>query len=147
MFSHITAFSYQDLDYFGTPTLVNRLSNDVNQLQVAVAMLIRLVVRSPFICIGAIIMAMFLDMRLAWILIASVPFIILILYVFIRFTTPMYQQYQKLLDKFSSILDDNFAGIRVIRTFVSKKREQKRFQENVDELQVQMMKVARLSPY
>ena len=145
LFSHITAFSYQDLDYFGTPTLVNRLSNDVNQLQVAVAMLIRLVVRSPFICIGAIIMAMFLDMRLAWILIASVPFIVLFLYIFIRFTTPMYQRYQKLLDKFSTILDDNFAGIRVIRTFVSKKREQKRFQENVDELQVQMMKVARLS--
>lgn len=145
LFSHITAFSYQDLDHFGTPTLVNRLSNDVNQLQVAVAMLIRLVVRSPFICIGAIIMAMFLDMRLAWILIASVPFIVLFLYIFIRFTTPMYQRYQKLLDKFSTILDDNFAGIRVIRTFVSKKREQKRFQENVDELQVQMMKVARLS--
>lgn len=145
LFSHITSFSYQDLDYFGTSTLVNRLSNDINQLQVAVAMLIRLVVRSPFICIGAIIMAMFLDMRLAWILIAAVPFIILILYLFIRFTTPMYQQYQKLLDKFSSILDDNFAGIRVIRTFVSKKREQKRFQANVDDLQAQMMKVARLS--
>lgn len=145
LFSHIMAFSYQDLDEFGTPSLVNRLSNDINQLQVAVAMLIRLVVRSPFIVIGAIIMAMFLDMRLAWILIATVPFIILILYIFIRCTTPMYQYYQKLLDKFSSILDDNFAGIRVIRSFVSKKREQKRFEDNVDELQKQMMKVAKLS--
>lgn len=145
LFSHIMSFSYQDLDEFGTPSLVNRLSNDINQLQVAVAMLIRLVVRSPFIVIGAIIMAMFLDMRLAWILIATVPFIILILYIFIRWTTPMYQHYQKLLDKFSSILDDNFAGIRVIRSFVSKKREQKRFEDNVDELQKQMMRVAKLS--
>lgn len=145
LFSHIMSFSYQDLDEFGTPSLVNRLSNDINQLQVAVAMLIRLVVRSPFIVIGAIIMAMFLDMRLAWILIATVPFIILILYIFIRWTTPMYQHYQKLLDKFSSILDDNFAGIRVIRSFVSKKREQKRFEDNVDELQKQMMNVAKLS--
>lgn len=145
LFSHIMSFSYQDLDEFGTPSLVNRLSNDINQLQVAVAMLIRLVVRSPFIVIGAIIMAMFLDMRLAWILIATVPFIILILYIFIRWTTPMYQHYQKLLDKFSSILDDNFAGIRVIRSFVSKKREQERFEDNVDELQKQMMSVAKLS--
>lgn len=145
MFSHICQFSYQDIDYFQSSSLVNRLSNDVNQLQLAVAMMIRLVIRSPFICIGAIGMAMFLDTRLAFILLATIPMIALILFAFIRLSTPMYQNYQKLLDRFSMILDDNISGIRIIRSFVSQKKEKHRFQHNVDDLQQQMMSVARLS--
>lgn len=147
LFAHIETFSYQDIDDFSTSSLVNRLSNDINQLQVAVAMLIRLVIRSPFIVIGAIIMAMFLDARLALVLLATVPFIVLILYLFIRYSTPLYQAYQKRLDSFASVLEDNFAGIRVIRAFASQRREKQRFQEHVDGLQTQMMKVAKLSAW
>ena len=145
MFAHIQKFSYQDIEHFGTSSLVNRLSNDINQLQLAVAMLIRLVIRSPFIVIGAVVMAMFLDFRLSLILLAAVPFIGLILFLFIRFSTPLYKIYQKKLDKFASILQDYFSGIRVIRAFVSQKREKKRVMENINDLQAQMMKVARLS--
>lgn len=145
LFSHICAFSYQDIDQFGTSSLVNRLSNDVNQLQIAVAMLIRLVIRSPFICIGAIMMSMFLDFQLSLILLGATPLIALILFLFIRYSTPMYQRYQKLLDQFSTILDDHISGVRVIRAFVSSKREKKRFESAVNDLQKQMMNVARLS--
>lgn len=145
MFSHIQKFSYQDIDHFGTTSLVNRLSNDVNQLQIAVAMLIRLVIRSPFIVIGAVVMAMFLDFRLSLILLATVPFIALILFLFIHFSTPLYRTYQKMLDAFAGVLQDYFSGIRVIRAFVSQQREKKRIEENIDVLQKQMMKVARLS--
>lgn len=77
MFKHITSLSYAELDTFGTPTLINRITNDVNQLQIAVAMLIRLVIRAPFICIGAIIMSMILDFRLSLILIAATPILAL----------------------------------------------------------------------
>lgn len=145
MFAHIQRFSYPDIDHFGTSSLVNRLSNDVNQLQLAVAMLIRLVIRSPFIVIGAIGMAMLLDFRLSLILLASVPFIALILYLFIRFSTPLYRQYQKKLDQFASLLRDHFSGIRVIRAFVSQSRERRRAEKDIDDLQQQMMRIARLS--
>ena len=145
MYRHIQKFSYRDIDYFTTSSLVNRISNDINQLQLAVAMLIRLVVRAPFIIIGAIVMAMILDFQLSLILAAAVPFISLILFLFIRFSTPLYRQYQKKLDQFSTVLQDTFAGIRVVRAFVSQQREKKRVEENIDDLQLQMMRIARLS--
>lgn len=145
MMEHISTFSFQDIDTFSTSSLSNRLINDVNQLQLAVAMLIRLVVRSPFIIIGAIFMSMMLDMTLSLILVASVPFIVLILYVFIRISSPLYQSYQNKLDQFAQILDDNFSGIRVIRAFVSQRKEKKKFYEYTDSLQAQMMKVSRYS--
>ena len=145
LYAHIQTFSYQDIDHFTTSSLVNRLSSDVNQLQLAVAMLIRLVVRAPFIIIGAIVMAMILDFQLSLILVAAVPFISLILYHNIRFSTPLYRQYQKRLDQFARVLQDNFAGIRVVRAFVSQRRERQRAEAHIDGLQMQMMKIARLS--
>lgn len=145
LFRHISNFSYKDIDDFTTASLTNRLTNDINQLQIAVAMMIRLVIRSPFIVIGSLFITMFLDIRLSLILLASVPINALILYLFIRFSTPLYKAYQKKLDRFATILDDNLAGVRVIRAFVSQQKEKKRFAETVDDLQTQMMKVSRLS--
>lgn len=145
MFQHISGFSYEDIDYFTSSSLTNRLTNDINQLQLAVAMMIRLVIRSPFIVIGSLIITMFLDFHLSLILIASIPITVLVLYLFIRFSTPLYKKYQKKLDRFASILDDNLAGVRVIRAFVSQRKEKKRFDETADDLQKQMMKVSRLS--
>lgn len=143
MMKHIQTFSYQDIDTFGTSSLNNRLTNDVNQLQIAVAMMIRLVIRSPFIIIGAIFMSMMLDLTLSLILIASVPFIVLILYIFIRYSSPLYHAYQKKLDVFARILDDNFSGVRVIRAFVSQHQEKHIFEEHVEDLQKQMMRVSK----
>lgn len=145
VFRHISHFSYEDIDYFTTSSLTNRLTNDINQLQLAVAMMIRLVIRSPFIIIGSLVITMFLDFQLSLILIASIPITVLVLYLFIRFSTPLYKKYQKKLDRFASILDDNLAGVRVIRAFVSQRRETKRFDETAEDLQKQMMKVSRLS--
>lgn len=145
LFAKIMTFSYEDIDQFGTSTLINRIGNDVNQLQVAVAMLIRLVVRSPFIVLGAIIMAMFLDFQLSLILLCCVPLIALTLYLFIKATTPLYKIYQKKLDTFINRLEQNLSGVRVIRAFLSSHQETKRLQEAGEDLQIQMMQVARLS--
>lgn len=145
LFEHIMKLSYESLDQFSHSTLFTRISNDVNQLQLAVAMLIRLVIRSPFIIIGAIIMAMFLDMQLSFILIACVPLIAFILILYFKFTTPLYQSYQKKLDRFLSILEQNLSGIRVIRAFISQRQENKRLDEAAKQLQTQMIRVSRLS--
>ncbi|MEG2507290.1 MAG: ABC transporter ATP-binding protein [Longicatena sp.] len=145
LFEHITTFSYQDIDHFSTSALTNRLTNDVNQLQIGVAMLIRLVVRSPFIVIGALMMAFFLDYECALILLGSVPFIIIVLFLFIKYSSPIYIWYQKKLDAFANLLDDNFAGIRVIRAFVSQRLEKRRVDDAAFDLQQQMMKVSKLS--
>ena len=145
LFRHIQQFSHQDIDHFTTTSLINRIGNDVNQLQLAVAMLIRLVVRAPFIIIGAIVMAMILDFRLSLILAATVPFIALILYGFIRLSTPLYRIYQQKLDQFAAVLQDQFAGIRVIRAFVTQRREREKAEAHIDDLQRQMMRITRLS--
>lgn len=145
MFQHIAAFSYQDIDHFTTLSLSNRLTNDINQMQIAVAMLIRLVIRSPFIIIGTIVVSMFLDFQLSIILIASMPLIVLILYVFIQKSIPLYRMYQKKLDRLANLLDDHLSGVRVIRSFVTQHREKKRFDASCDDLQNTMMRVSRLS--
>lgn len=145
LFQHISSLSYAELDSFGTPSLINRITNDVNQLQVAVAMLIRLVVRAPFICIGAIIMAMLLDFRLSLILIATTPFFAVILYFFISRTTPLYKGYQKKLDRLSLIVRENLAGVRVIRAFAKIPFEAKRFDESNDDLTQTAIHVGKIS--
>lgn len=145
LFAHIMKLSYEDLDEFSHSTLFTRISSDVNQLQLAVAMLIRLVIRSPFIVIGAVIMAMLLDMRLALILIACVPLIALVLTLYIKYTTPLYQAYQTKLDRFLSILEQNLSGVRVIRAFLSQRHASKQLEEAAYDLQKQMLHVSRLS--
>lgn len=145
LFERIMHFSYEDLDQFSHSTLFTRISNDVNQLQLAVAMLIRLMIRSPFIVIGAIIMAMLLDMKLALILIACVPLIALVLALYIKYTTPLYQAYQHKLDRFLNILEQNLSGVRVIRSFLSQQKESERLDQSAMDLQRQMIHVSRLS--
>ncbi|WP_036699201.1 ABC transporter ATP-binding protein [Paenibacillus sp. FSL R7-269] len=147
MFKHISSLSYAELDVIGTPSLINRITNDVNQLQVAVAMLIRLVIRAPFICIGAIIMAMFLDFRLSLILIAATPVFGVILYFIITRSSPMYRKYQVKLDRLSLVLSENLSGIRVIRAFAESRREKQRFNEASEDLTQTAIRVGRISAW
>lgn len=145
MFKHISSFSYADLDKFGTPSLINRITNDVNQLQTAVAMLIRLVIRAPFICIGAIIMSMILDFRLALVLLAATPVLALILYVVITKASPLYRRYQKKLDKIALVLSENLTGVRVIRAFAKRGAERVKFNAASDDLTQTAIRVGRIS--
>ncbi|WP_445669323.1 ABC transporter ATP-binding protein [Paenibacillus sp. FSL R7-0204] len=147
MFKHISSLSYAELDVIGTPSLINRITNDVNQLQVAVAMLIRLVIRAPFICIGAIIMAMILDFRLSLILIAATPVFGVILYFIITRSSPMYRKYQAKLDRLALVLSENLSGIRVIRAFAESRREKQRFNEASEDLTQTAIRVGRISAW
>lgn len=145
MFNHITSLSYAELDTFGTPTLINRITNDVNQLQIAVAMLIRLVIRAPFICIGAIIMSMILDFRLSLILIAATPIFGIILYFIITRSAPLYRKYQQKLDALALVLSENLSGIRVIRAFAKRRTEKERFDASSEDLTNTAIRVSRIS--
>lgn len=145
LFQHISSLSYKDIDSFGVVSLTNRITNDVNQLQLAVAMLIRLVVRAPFIVIGAIIMSMILDIKLSLILIATTPFFAIILYFFITRTTPIYKNYQKKLDKLSLTLRENLIGVRVIRAFAKTSKEKHRFEKDNDDVTDTAIRVGRVS--
>ncbi|AIQ74997.1 ABC transporter ATP-binding protein [Paenibacillus odorifer] len=145
MFRHITSLSYAELDTLGTPTLINRITNDVNQLQIAVAMLIRLVIRAPFICIGAILMSMILDFRLSLILIAATPVFGIILYFIITRSAPLYRKYQQKLDALALVLSENLSGIRVIRAFAKRRTEKDRFDASSDDLTTTAIRVSRIS--
>lgn len=145
LFSHISTLSYAEIDRLGTPSLINRITNDVNQMQIAVAMLIRLVIRAPFICIGAIIMAMLLDFRLSLVLLAVTPIFGIILYFIIAKSAPLYRLYQKKLDRIAQVLSENLTGVRVIRAFAKRQAEKERFRAASDDITATAIRVGRVS--
>ena len=134
MFKKIGTFSYNEIDDFGTPSLINRVTNDVNQLQLGLAMLIRLAIRVPFLCIGGIIMAMYLDIKLSLIMYLSIPFFAFAIYLIMSKSLPLYKVVQKKLDKLALILRENLSGVRVIRAFARVEGEKVRFKESNEEL-------------
>lgn len=145
LFRHISSLSLRQLDTYGTETLTNRLTNDVTTLQVGVAMGIRLLVRSPFICIGAIVMALILNWKLALIVILATPLFALLLYAFTRLSTPLYRAYQKGLDHVAVVVRENLAGVRVIRAFAKVPQEKKRFDDANDNLTAMALRLGRIS--
>lgn len=145
LFRHITTFSYSEIDSIGTPSLINRLTNDINQLQFAVAMWIRLVVRAPFLCIGGFIMAMIIDIKLSLVILAIIPVYILILYLVMSKSLPLYKTVQEKLDKLAIILRENLIGIRVIRAFGNVSFEKKRFEDSNNDYLKTVTKVGNLT--
>lgn len=134
LFKHINSLSYKELDKFGTATLVNRLTADVNQLQSTVAMTIRLLTRSPFLVIGAIIMSMTINLKLSLVFIVTAPLISFVLYMIMSKSVPIYKTVQKKLDKVTAVTRENLSGVRVVRAFATQDRERKRFKDAAEEL-------------
>lgn len=132
LFAHINTLSHAEIDKIGTPSLITRMTNDVNQLQQGVAMLIRLVVRAPFLVIGAMIMAFMLDWKLACIFLVTSPLIALVLYIIMSKSIPFYRKIQKQLDNISLITRENLTGVRVIRAFSKQEKEVERFEAASD---------------
>ncbi|MDF2822068.1 MAG: transporter ATP-binding protein [Clostridiales bacterium] len=144
LFRHINKLSHSDIDKFGTPTLITRLTNDVNQLQLAVAMLVRLVTRAPFLAIGALVMAIILDIKLALIFLTVIPIIVLILYFVMSKSVPFYRVIQKKLDRVSLITRENLDGARVIRSLSKEEAELNRFEIASDDVAQTAVKVGKL---
>lgn len=145
MYKVINRYDYEDIDRIGTPSLITRLTNDVVQLQLAVAMAIRLVSRSPFLIIGSLIMAFRINMQMAIIFVITAPLLALCIYFVVAKSMPMYLKIQKQLDKVSLVCRENLTGIRVIRAFSRQKEEKRRFQNMTETQKDMQIKVGKLS--
>nr|WP_262510495.1 ABC transporter ATP-binding protein [Hydrogeniiclostridium mannosilyticum] len=145
VYRHINSLSHAEIDQLGTPSLITRITNDVNQLQYAVAMLIRLVIRAPFLAIGAIVMAMILDFQMGLIFLLATPLIALVLYLVMSRSVPFFKVMQKKLDKISLISREGLSGVRVIRAFSKQQNEEKRFNVAADDQARTAVQVGKLS--
>ncbi len=145
MFQAINAYDYQDIDAIGTPSLITRITNDVNQLQVAVAMTIRLVSRSPFLIIGSLVMSFLINVQMALIFLLSAPLLALAIYAVMSRSLPLYLRIQKQLDHVSLICRENLSGMRVIRAFSKQYHEKNRFQESTQRQKDMQIQVGKLS--
>ncbi len=145
MFRHINSLSHGEIDQIGTPSLITRITNDVNQLQLAVAMLIRLVVRAPFLVIGSTVMALMIDWKLACVFFVAAPLMALVLYLVMSRSIPFYRIIQKKLDHISLITRENLSGVRVIRAFSRQEKEKERFAQASDDQMTTSIAVGRIS--
>ncbi|PWM47956.1 MAG: ATP-binding protein, partial [Bacillota bacterium] len=115
LFRHINTLSYRELDKIGTASLVTRTTNDVNQMQSAVAMIIRLVVRAPFIAAGAVVLCFVIDWQIGLLVTGISVLVGLVLWVIMHKTVPYYAKNQKKLDRLTQITNENLEGARVVR--------------------------------
>ncbi len=127
LFAHISSLSYRELDEIGTPTLITRITSDVNQAQTGVNLVLRLFLRSPFIVAGALVMSFTIDVPVAMIFLVAVPLISLVIYLIMRWTVPIYREVQKMLDLISRLTRENHVGARVVRAFGRQQEEIRAF--------------------
>lgn len=140
MFRHIQSLSYAEIDRAGSATLVTRITSDINQVQSGVNLVLRLFLRSPFIVVGALIMAFTISVELALIFVVAVPLLALVIYGIMVVSIPLYRKVQKLLDRILLSTRENLEGIRVIRAFGMQGRERDEFKaENAKFLAAQML--------
>ena len=145
LFSHINSFSHKELDKIGIGALITRLTSDINQAQTGVNMILRLFLRSPFIVLGAIIMAFTINVKLTLIFLLFTPAIAFVIYIIMSKTIPIYKTVQKRQDDISTITRENLSGIRVIRAFSKEKFEQKRFADTSNSLLKEQLLAGRIS--
>lgn len=145
LYRHINTFSHAEIDKIGSPTLVTRMTVDVNQAQTGVNMLLRLFLRSPFIVLGAIIMAFTVSVKLTLIFLIAAPVLAFVIYFVMHKTVPMFKKIQKRLDKTTLQVGENLSGVRVIRAFSRQKNEKQEFSGNADGLLDIQIKAGRIS--
>lgn len=145
LYAHINKFSYSDLDSIGTSTLITRITSDINQTQTGVNLVLRLFSRSPFIVIGAVIMAMTINMRMTILFVITIPILALIIYGIMLLTMPIYKKLQGVLDQVSMITRNNLVGARVIRSFSRQEDEKREFATASDVLLRIQLRAGRIS--
>lgn len=145
LFKHINTLSAKEIDSIGASSLITRLNSDVNQLQLAVAMLIRLAVRAPFLIIGSTVAAMLIDLKLSVIFLITSPLLAFVLYEVMKRSVPFYKTIQKKLDRISLLTKEGLAGARVIRAFSKQEHEKNKFDTTSDSLSSVSMNVGKIS--
>ena len=145
LFSKIQYFSFSQLDAIGNDTLLTRLTSDMNLVQNGLNIALRLLLRSPFIVGGAIVMAFVVNVEMAWTFVITVPILAVVVFGIIYWTIPMYRRVQGQLDRIMRIVHENLLGVRVIRAFNREEKEIQTFRENTEALNQAQQKVSGLS--
>lgn len=145
LFTHIESLSYTQIDKYGASTFITRMTADINQIQTQVNMVLRLLLRSPFIVIGAMIMAFTVDVKTAMVFVVSIPVLSVIVYGIMLITIPLYKKVQGMLDKVMSSTRENLSGTRVIRAFNQESDEIEEYNEENEILNKFQIFVGRIS--
>lgn len=133
LYQHINKLSYAELDRFGTPSLITRITNDVNQVQLAVALGVRMLIRWPFLAVGSMCAALAIDLKLGMIFLICTPAIGLVFWFVMARCIPYYRQLQAKLDRIALICREGLSGARVVRAFVREDHERERFAQAADD--------------
>lgn len=145
LYRHINKLSYAELDRFGTPSLITRITNDVNQVQLAVALGVRMLIRWPFLAVGSMCAALAIDLKLGIIFLICTPAIGLVFWVVMARCIPYYKQLQAKLDRIALICREGLSGARVVRAFVREDHERERFAQAADDQANTAIAVGKLS--
>ena len=145
LFSKIQYFSFSQLDALGNDTLLTRLTSDMNLVQNGLNIALRLLLRSPFIVGGAIVMAFVVNVEMAWTFAITVPILAVVVFGIIYWTIPMYRRVQGKLDRIMRLVHENLLGVRVIRAFNREEKEIQSFREDTEALNQAQQKVSGLS--
>ena len=145
LFYHINNLSMSNSDEYGVSSMVTRFNSDINQVQLGVAMLIRLAIRAPFLVIGATVSAIILKPSMCWIFLIAAPLVALVLWLIMSKTLPVYTKNQKKLDKITAIAREDLNGMRVVRAFTEQDREQKRFEDSTQDYAKSVIAIGRIS--
>lgn len=145
LYQHINKLSYAELDRFGTPSLITRITNDVNQVQLAVALGVRMLIRWPFLAVGSMCAALAIDLELGIIFLICTPAIGLVFWFVMARCIPYYKQLQAKLDRIALICREGLSGTRVVRAFVREDHERERFAQAADDQAHTAIAVGKLS--
>lgn len=145
LYGHINKLSYAELDRFGTPSLITRITNDVNQVQLAVALGVRMLIRWPFLAAGSMVAALAIDLKLGIIFLICTPAIGLVFWFVMARCIPYYKQLQAKLDRIALICREGLSGARVVRAFVREDHERERFAQAADDQANTAIAVGKLS--
>ena len=145
LYQHINKLSYAELDRFGTPSLITRITNDVNQVQLAVALGVRMLIRWPFLAVGSMVAALAIDLKLGIIFLICTPAIGLVFWFVMARCIPYYKQLQGKLDRIALICREGLSGARVVRAFVCENHERERFAQAADDQANTAIAVGKLS--
>lgn len=145
LFAHINTLSYQEIDAIGTSTLINRMTGDVNQVQNGVNMFLRLFLRSPFVVLGAMVMAFTVDVKAARPFAVTIPALLIVVFIILLASMPLYKAVQKQLDRVLLSTRENLLGIRVVRAFGRQKEEMEHFRQETDQLYRKQIFVGKIS--
>ena len=145
LFSHIQGLSFSEIDTLGTSTLITRMTSDVNQVQNGVNLVLRLLLRSPFVVAGAMLMAFTIDVKAALVFAVIIPLLCLVVFAIMFVSIPLYKKVQENLDRVLLKTRENLTGVRVIRAFNKEKDEENKFNENNEALTKIQMYVGRIS--